>query len=270
MRARPSPPHRLLAALLASLAACGPGDDPDVTPETEALDSTDSTVTEGALLLITSDGLLASPGPLQAESVAQLAAQRVSVHYRPLGCATATARGATVAYSFQTCRALNGMVHHLTGALTVDFAVAADRVITGHARAEALRISGAVVDVDLDATLSAQAGGLSITAQTRSSGVGARRVTFAREGGYTVRWEPTPQCAQLDGAWNTRTPRAMSRTTVTALRRCMGRCPQFGGSVAYTGGAPAVTVTTTFTGGATAQWQSTDGRAGTLALDCTN
>ncbi|MFO0630197.1 MAG: hypothetical protein U0325_31860 [Polyangiales bacterium] len=66
-----------------------------------------------------------------------------------------------------------------------------------------------MVDVDLDATLSAQAGRLSITAQTRSSGVGARRVTFAARAATPCGGSP-PQCAQLGGAWNTRTPRDVS------------------------------------------------------------
>lgn len=258
---------RVIAAFaVAGAFGCSPGAD-DYT--SEAADSVETTVHEGALLV-------AAYEPTRWDAtradrlalIAAGAAARARLVYRPVGCVTATANGPTVVYDFVSCNGGVGL-RNLNGRLTLTFGASANNA-TVHMASTGLVIDGARLNFDADAVFTTAADVVQLGVSSNSAGRGARGVNFSRRGQYNVRWEPfRDACYQLDGEWNNTLGLRRTNTRVTDFRRCASRCPQPGGRVVYTQ-ASGATLTITFPGGVNAQWQSSAGRSGLLPLDCEN
>lgn len=258
---------RMVTALaVAGALGCSPGVD-DYT--SEAADSVETTVHEGALLVAAYDP--ARWDATRADRLAVIAAgavARARLAYRPASCVTATANGATVTYEFVSCNGGVGL-RNINGRLTFTFGTAANNA-TVRMASTGLVIDGARLNFDAEAVFTAAAGAVQMQVNSNSAGRGARGVNFSRRGRYAVRWEPVPDaCYQLDGQWDNTLGLRRTNTQVTDFRRCASRCPQPGGRVVYSQ-ASGATLTITFPGGVNAQWQSSAGRSGLLPLDCEN
>jgi hypothetical protein len=258
----------LLAAATALCAACPPaagvGVDDEASAASEGSDSAQVAGDEAATMELAVEGAGGAAKPelsLDAVQIAAAAAARVAARVQPAGCETATIVDSTVTYSFNECTGPRGLVH-VTGTLTVVYSVDVAG-IHAHATASGLAVNESTIDLDATATYDLAGGANHLTVETDSSGTGPLGHSFTHQGSYTVSWTDT--CFTLNGTWSTRSGDATRATTVSNLTRCLGYCPQAGGSIAHTF-RTGVTLTITFDG-AIAAW--TDGRnSGTIRLTC--
>ncbi|MEZ4409622.1 MAG: hypothetical protein R3A52_24590 [Polyangiales bacterium] len=255
----------LPAALLA--LGCGAPAPTSDGVEDEAADEIEGAYTEAALLVAAADGLAIPPTPLALRPAvaAAFAARRAEVLFRPSSCVTASSAGPAATYTLDGCHG-PGNVSGVSGAVTVTFSTAGDGTLRATARSAGLVAEGARVDLDADVTLGVGSGAVTATVTSRTAIVGPRGSTLQRDGGFSVTWTVATQCVSFDGEWRTSSRRGEATTRARDIVRCMGRCPQAGGSVSYA--LAGETVTLTFTGGRTARWSSTTSGAGTLALLC--
>jgi hypothetical protein len=236
--------------------------DADEMAASEAADSNDVAMSEGALL---TSGVDASMSSLRALDVATLAEGWANARFQPAGCATITRSDNVVTYVLADCTGPHGLVH-VTGTLVATFTDAATGVEIDLA-ASALKVNRATLDVDTTALLTAGAGQQKLVVTTRGHGIGPRGHAFVRTGGYTVTRETATDCLALDGAWQLDAGLAVRTTTVTGLRRCQDACPAAGGRIVHTG-FRGRTVTIDFDGSNAAGWTSTTGNTGTIDLAC--
>ncbi len=267
---------RTLTGLCTAVSmGCGPVDEDPAAEATAAIENVQATAGEASFVALMADGLFTPQGVPRPAEAAMAAARLAPMGYRPADCARGIASGPSVNYGFRGCRSLLGF-DRIDGDMRVTFDVPPDGMLHALVSSTGLRVEGAVLDIDTDVTYTLRAGVVDAVTVTRTTGVGARGLRVERRGSYTLRWESSTQCATLNGAWSTRGVMGTATTEVTGLRRCMARCPQPGGRVAYTRpvpGAPAGTsrsVTIDYVGGSTARWTSSSGQSGVLALACRN
>src|SRR5689334_8165169 len=112
---------------LALLAGCGgtdAGSSSDTAQASAALDSNDSTTTESALLVASTDGTETSAS---ANDAAGTAAVRARATFQHSTCVTATAAGNVVTYVLKDCSGPWGLVH-ATGTVVVTYTKQADGI----------------------------------------------------------------------------------------------------------------------------------------------
>ena len=246
----------------ALLAGCGGGDPTgDTASASAAVDSTSSTATESAVMVAATDGTETSSSTMQAASNA---ATQAKVQWVPSSCVTATQQTNVVTYVLDDCTGPYGLVH-VSGTVVVTYTVDSAGV-HAHAVANGLSVNGATLDLDSQALYTVSSGQKTLTVTTVGSGVGALGNSIARNGSYTLSWNTS--CARLDGSWSTVIGGNTWSTSVAGYAQCNDHCPT-AGTLTHTGGLSRVTVTVTFDGSATAQWSTSRGRSGTIALLCT-
>jgi hypothetical protein len=250
---------------LSLLAGCGGvegGASSDTASASAALDSNDSTTSESAVLVASTDGTEASAS---ASDAATVAAGRARTLYQPASCVSATAVANVVTYQLTDCSGPWGLVH-VTGTVIVTYSKQPDGI---HADANAtnLQVNGATMNLNSQAVYSVNGTAHELTVSTDGGGTGLRGNVIGRHGSYTLSWDTGTMCAALDGAWSTTIAGATWSTDVTGFKVCKNACPS-AGTIAHTGGLSRVTITVTFDGSASASWTSSRGSHGTVALFC--
>jgi hypothetical protein len=243
-------------ALMLSFAACGAGNG-WVDSTDEALDSNDIGSGESAILVTSAE----SAAGATTEGLVASAAQRFSERFQPAGCAVATTSGNVVSYTLRDCTGPRGLVH-VTGAIQIAYT----RTATGHiakATASKLLVEGATIDLDATSTV-VEADARTATVEAHSSGIGPRGRAIERSGSYEVSWDSS--CMTLEGTWSTTIGLLRTSTRVEQLRKCTGMCPS-SGTVRHEGLRDR-TLTISFDGSNSASWSGSDGKSGTVELDC--
>jgi hypothetical protein len=248
---------------LALLGGCG-GADPtsDTAMVSGALDSSDQTANESALMLATTSG---TDGAGSSSAAAVMAGTQARTFWQPAACVTSTQQNNIVTYQLADCTGPYGLVH-VTGTVVVTYTVDAAGV---HAAAVAngLHVNGATMNLASTATYTVNGSAKKLVVMTDGSGVGAFGNAIARNGSYTLAWDDASQCGSLDGAWSTQINGDTWSTSIAGFAVCKAHCPS-SGTLSHTGGISKVTATVTFDGSAEAKWATSRGRSGTIALFC--
>ena len=253
-----------MCAAMISVCACGTGSDADDADD--AQDTASQTSVEGALLASSVEQTDLSAATTD-EQVATAAAAQTKTRYSN-SCLTTTQAGNTVTYVMVDCTGPYGLVH-VTGTLVVKYSAQAGGVIKLEASGSGIKVNKATVEVKSTGLYTKVNGVEKIVVDTQSSGTGPRGHSGVRVGHYTATRD-SDDCRTLNGTWSTAWDgaRATSSTTATALQQCADKCPVAGGTVQHTG-VLGRTVTLTFDGSASADWSSTNGKSGTVTLQCT-
>jgi hypothetical protein len=249
------------------LIGCG-GADPnsDSASVSGALDSSDQTANDSAMMIATTSGTEAAGSSNEA---AVMAGAQARTFWQPSTCVTSTQQLNIVTYKLTDCTGPYGLLH-VSGSVVVTYTVDASGV---HAAAVAngLAINGATMNLDSQATYTVNGTAKKLMVATQGSGTGALGNAIVRNGSYTLSWDDASQCGALDGAWSTKIgPQNNSdtwSTSISGYAQCKAHCPS-SGALSHTGGISKVTVTVTFDGSANARWATSRGRSGTIALFC--
>lgn len=255
----------LLSLLLSFSLGCGVVD--DAADAQDADESVSATTMESALTAELSDQSSLSASATGAE-LATAAATRVGSHLSPEGCVTTVVLGATVTYTMNDCSGPYGLVH-VTGTLTAVYSRASSGAVHVVITSSAIKVNQWTIE--LDATVDAsQTGSVKKTeVACNSSGIGPRHMSVARQGDYTVTYDPTTECITLDGTWTTRAGLRTASTGASGYVRCKGHCPAAGGTITHTRVGGTV-ITLSYDGSTTAAWRTSKGRSGTVSLTCGN
>lgn len=246
-------------AFLLGLTACQTSSAGEVIEQ--STDSLDVVNNESALVSASTDGMTAAMAPSDA---AVHASSTATTFFRPAGCVTATAAGATVTYVLSDCTGPYGLVH-VTGTFDVQYSLHAGGGLDYHATGTGVSINGATMSMDSTGTYSVAGTTQTLTAQTSGRGTGPRGHSFMRTGVYTMSWDGTTSCFALDGHWSTVGESMTVNSSVTGFRKCAVACPAAGGVLAAQG--PHDTVTMSFDGTDRAAWTA-DRYHGTVGLFC--
>lgn len=258
----------LLASLIipmALLAGCGgadTGSSSDASNAGVALDSANTTSSESAMLVISTDATTPAMTPPVAAGAAAAAAK---TWFQPASCVTATAAANVVTYVLNDCTGPWGLVH-TTGTVVVTYQIQPGQV-TASAVATGLSVNGATLNLNSQGVYTINGTTKALAVTTSGDGTGALGNHITRNGSYTVTWDSASLCATLDGSWSTEIAGATWSTSVTGFEQCKGLCPEKG-TIAHTGGISKVTITVTFDGSAAAKWSTSRGASGTLNLLC--
>ena len=250
---------------MALLLGCGGGGaaaSSDSSNAGVALDSTNGTSTESALLMASTDATVPSMSPGAAASAAAASAK---TWYQPASCVTATAIGNSVTYVMVDCTGPWGLVH-TSGTVVVSYSVDSAG-IHASVSATALNVNGAIIDINSTGTFSVNGTTKTLTVATSGAGIGPLGNQITRQGSYTVTWDSASMCATLDGNWSTQIGGALWSTAVSGFEQCKGVCPAHG-TIAHTGGLSHVTITVTFDGSAVAKWSTSNGASGAVNMLC--
>lgn len=233
-----------------------------------ALDSSDSVESEGNVMMALTDGADAT-GLVAATSdqVAARIAANVATRWNPSGCATATASGSNVTITLNDCTGPRGLLH-VTGTIDLTASVSATGVISVTGHSDSLQVNRAEMSFDTSATYGVTGTTHTLAVQTQGQGTGPLGNSIDHNGNYTITWDTGSQCGSIDGMWSTEfsnSSASATRSNDVSLMRCAGGCPT--GSVVhhFLGGQ---TLTITFDGTATATWQTSGGKSGTINLTC--
>jgi hypothetical protein len=246
-----------------SLVACGRGTEADSADDAD--ESATVSSAESALTAELSDEA-AQPMSATPEALATSSATRIPNRFKPQGCAVATQSGATVTYVLTNCTGPYGLVK-VSGTLVAVYSRASgggvNVVITG----TGLKANDATIDVNSTVVATQAAGVKKAQVTVNGNGTGPRGNTLTRKGSYTITFDTTTECVTVDGTWQTGTARLSGSTVVSGYKRCKGTCPAAGGTITHTSARNEV-VTLTYDGSAVAKWASTNGRSGTVNLQC--
>ncbi|MFP2895390.1 hypothetical protein [Corallococcus sp. 4LFB] len=193
-------------------------------------------------------------------AAAQLAANASST-FTPAGCATATASGATVNYTFNNCGAQVAL-QQISGNVQL---VLADNQgqLSINATSSNLTINGAPYNLSMQITGSPPNGDQRQVTITSNSYSPDRFDT--RSSQSTVTWVSGSGCFTLDEqSQSTRGDRS-STTNVSGYQRCANQCPSAGTVTSQTSEG---TFTTTFDGSNTIQVDSPGDATQSYSLDC--
>ena len=249
------------------LVACLRNKDEEVMSAESALDSADSVHAEGNLMMANVDGAdMAGVTALTGEEVAIRIAANIGLRW-PSSCRTITTNGASITITYNDCTGPRGLVH-VSGQLVLTVSVRLDGTIIVHGTSGNLSVNDAHLVVDVDAAYSISGTNHTLAITTNGSSTGPRGNELDHVGEYTIAWDSASQCGSLSGSWATEATidgRTATRTTSVDLQKCLGSCPIGTIDRTYRTGA---TLTVTFDGTATAEWQTSTGRAGTITLQC--
>jgi hypothetical protein len=248
---------------LGLLIGCG-GADPnsDSASVSVALDSSDQTANDSAMMLATTSGTEAAGSSNEA---AVMAGAQARTFWQPSTCISSTQQLNVVTYKLADCTGPYGLVH-VTGSVVVTYTVDGTGV-HAVAVADGLHINGATMSLDSQATYTVTGTAKKLVVMTAGSGTGPLGNAITRSGSYTLSWDDASQCGALDGAWSTKVGSDTWSTAITGYAQCKAHCPS-SGTLSHTGGISHVTYTVTFDGSADATWATSRGRSGTIALFC--
>lgn len=265
----------LKAALVATLAlvACGRLST-DSEEAQDALDTTEQTSNESSVMALTSADTQTASCGVSSEQLAEAVMNRVKAagaRLKDASCVSATRAGNKVTYVMNACTGRYGKVT-VTGTVDVAYTANADCSVDAVASGKGIKVNKATIDLDSTAHFTKGANGVeTMVVQSHSQGSG-ENVELDHNGSYTVTRDPATECRTLDGQWSTdwsaARGSATTSTVASALKKCADACPAAGGSVVHNGFAGRK-LTLTFDGSAVAKWQSSQGKSGTINLDCT-
>jgi hypothetical protein len=247
----------------ASLSACNryTPDDPaggeDLGTAEEAIDASETSTDAAALVAVV------APGSINATAHGAAADAAAKVSCPGGGEVTATTSGAVVTYHFEACTLPYGLVR-VTGDLVATYSphgASLDIALD----ADDLAIDGAIIDLDVDATLTVDNVGdrvLEVTSDIEGTGRLGREIHHA--GDFTARYAAEGDCVGVDGAWSTEGGDYTTATSVSGFERCAAQCPSAGAHIELS--LPSRTVTLAFDGSEVVSWSSTRGTEGTITL----
>jgi len=254
-----------LSLLSLCLAVVGCGRLPEADSAEDADESATVSSAESALTAELSDEV-AQPMSTTPEQMAMSSVARIGSRFKPQGCATSTAAGATVTYTLADCTGPYGLVK-VSGTLTAVYSRATgggvNVVITG----KGIKANGATLDVNSTVVGTMTNGVKKAVVTVDAGGTGPRGGGLTRKGSYTITFDSMTECVTVDGTWQTGGARTGASTVVSGFKRCTGECPAAGGSIVHTG-ARDEAVTVTYDGSKAAKFSSTGGRSGTVPLQC--
>jgi len=255
-----------VALLGSSLVACV-RNKTDETSAESALDSADSVQAEGNIMMANIDGADLSATALTSDDVAVRIAANIGARW-PSTCKTIEQNGNAITVTYNDCTGPRGLFH-VSGQLVLTVNLKIDGTIVVHGSSGDLTVNDAHLVVDVDATYSTSGTNHTLSVVTSGSAVGPRGTDLEHVGDYTITWDSGSQCGSLAGSWATEGTLAdgsqLMRSTNANVMKCAGQCPV--GSIVRTfrtGG----TLTVTFDGTATATWEASTGKSGTIALPC--
>jgi hypothetical protein len=251
-------------------------DDPD--SPAAAVDSEESTEAEGNVMMASVDGAdqgatanVAGAAGAQltvAGVIAQITAN-VAARWSPTGCATVSSSGTSVAIKYDDCTGPRGLVH-VTGELDLAISISSANEVQVQASATGFDVNRAVLDIDATATYVSGAAGAAdtLTVSSNGTGVGPLGTDIDHNGNYTITWNPSSQCASVDGMWSTDFTTASAsaeRSNDVDVSDCANACPN--GTITHHF-LLGETLTLTFDGTAVATWMTSAGKSGTFNLTC--
>jgi hypothetical protein len=249
----------------AALIGCMRDGGDDIVTAESALDSADSVQAEGDLMAVNLEG--ANMAALTSDEIAVRIAANIGLRW-PSSCRTIEQNGNAITVTYNDCTGPRGLLH-VSGQLVLTVQAKPDGSVSVHGTSGALTMNGAHLVVDVDANYATSGTTHTLDVTTTGDAVGPRGTELEHVGDYTVTWESGTQCRSLVGSWATEATlpdgRTGSRSTNTDVTRCAGGCPT--GTIARTF-RDGVTLTVTFDGTSTAQWETSTGRSGTKTLPC--
>jgi len=263
----------LKVVLVAALAVVGCGRmSTDAEEAADAVETTESTSNESALMDLTAVDSSVSMCSFTSEQVASAALRRLQNNVKASSCVVATQTGNAVDYVMTACTGKWGRIT-VTGTVHVVYTANADCSVDAVATGTGIKVNKATVDLDATAHFTRDANGVEkIAVSTRSKG-GGENVQLDHTGNYTVIRDMGTGvlCRSLDGSWSTNWSAARgmatTSTTATGIQKCGDACPAAGGTVVHNGFGGRV-VTVTFDGSNVAKWESSKGKSGTVDLEC--
>lgn len=253
----------LLGLTCVSMLACGRGAELDDAEDAD--ESVNVTSTESALTSTLTDDL-AQPASATGDDLAAAAATRIGARLQPQGCVVATRNGNTVTYVVTNCTGPYGLVT-LNGTIVAVYTPQAGGGVKAVVTSTGFKANAATFDLNATVLASETNGVKKAEVTAQSDGTGPRGGTFTRDGAYTATYDTVAQCVTLDGTWQTKAGLRQGSTVVAGYKRCKGSCPAAGGTITHTNSRTSA-VTLTYDGSATANWTTSAGRTGTLALRC--
>jgi hypothetical protein len=256
--------NKLSAFLLASsaLVGCMRNDD-DIVSAEGALDTVDSVQAEADLMAVNLEG--ADAMAATSEEIAVRIAANIGLRW-PSSCRTVEQNGNAITVTYNDCTGPRGLLR-VSGQLVLTVQVKTDGSISVHGTSGNMTINDANLMVDVEALYSRVGTTHTVDVVTSGHAVGPRGSELDHVGDYTVTLDAGTQCRSLVGSWATEAEladgRTASRSTTADVTRCAGGCPT--GTVARTF-RNGVTLTVTFDGTSTAQWETSTGRTGTREL----
>lgn len=246
------------------VCACADRGAEDLDSADRAIDSADSTESEGNVMMGAVDGAdTQGLAALTGVDVAVRIAANASLRWNPTGCAKITRSDAEVSIAFTDCSGPRGLAH-VTGTLALAVSVSTTGAITVHGTSSDLQVNRAHLVVDATAIYSVSGSGHTLTVETSGSGTGPRGNAVEHDGSYTIEWDPSTQCRSITGRWQTEIG-SRERSNDVDIERCGAGCPT--GTITHHFLAGA-SLTVTFDGTATAQWTASTGATGTTQLSC--
>lgn len=219
------------------------------------------TVTQEAVFLSAAmDSMTPSTTPNEA---AQSAASRAGEFFEGEGCVETEVDGPAVTYVLSGCDAAFG-VTDISGTVTTTYRMTAmgigfDMVSTN------LTFGEAQGRFTLGGDIAGDVRSVSVT--TMSEMVGPRGVLVARDGAYTMRYNPSTGCVAVTGDFTSTIDDITWSTTASEYQRCPNGCPAMGSSVTMTSGEG--TLTMVFDGSVVGTWDAGGDGSGTTVLICT-
>lgn len=192
--------------------------------------------------------------PDTAEGIAVQAAGEVSGQFSPSGCASASADGATMNLTLNSCTDGPFGLAGVTGTLVTTY-TASSGSVSATIQATSIEASGTTHALQATANYAINGDERSLTITTQSSGTGSRGNVVARNGAYTASWNTTTDCMSLSGSNQAVTGSKTSQLAIANYTKCGDLCPADGSVTwqeASTGGS-ASQVVITFDGSSTAQ-----------------
>ena len=255
-----------VALLGSSLVACMRNQGDETSAES-ALDSADSVQAEGNIMMANLDGVDFSATALTSDDIAVRIAANIGARW-PSTCKTIEQNGNAITITYNDCTGPRGLIH-VSGQLVLTVNLKIDGTIVIHGASGDLTVNDAHLVVDVDATYSTNGTNHTLSVTTSGSAVGPRGTELDHVGDYTIMWDSGSQCGSLAGSWATDATLTdgtqLMRSTNVNVMKCVGQCPV--GTIMRTFRTGA-TLTVTFDGTATATWQASTGKSGTVALQC--
>jgi hypothetical protein len=264
--------------LLFPLVACSDavedalgGGDEDRTQAAQAVDSTDLTHLEAALLMAAADE---TPLGGEADAMATAVAEAAETTFTPADCVSAEAVGPSVTLTFDGCSGPRGL-SNLSGAANITYSVEASTSVAMSLTATNLEVNGATMTINANGGYSLEGSEHRLDLTTSGGGTAEGGTIIGRAGTYFVTWET--ECLTLDGQWtSTIDDDELFETAVESYRRCGAACPE-SGRIGYVGvDAPDTAadplagngIIVTFDGDNTASFVSPTPATGEITLDC--
>lgn len=258
---------KLSAVLLAgsALVGCMRNSDDDLVSAEGALDTAESVQAEADLMAVNLEG--ADAMALTSDEVAVRIAANIGLRW-PTSCRTIEQNGNAITVTYNDCTGPRGLLH-VSGQLVLTVQVKTDGSISVHGTSGNMTLNDAQLMVDVEALYTRSGTTHTVDVVTTGHAIGPRGSDLDHVGDYTVTVDGATQCRSLIGSWATEAElvdgRTATRSTTADVTRCMGGCPT--GTVTRTF-RNGVTLTITFDGTSTAQWETSGGRSGTKLLRC--